>query len=169
VTLWIHATMRGHSPARVSPFGHLRLVTGAHPSPELFAVYHVLPRQLAPRHPPCALSSLSHMCYGDRDVLAFRYALVNVLRSVPRGVPPSTLGPTPRRTLPHGDEGIRTPDLCRAKAPLSRPELRPPVGLTRLERVTSRLSGECSNQLSYRPLQALSPQPTDGSHRLYGW
>jgi hypothetical protein len=34
-------------------------------------------------------------------------------------------------------------------------ELRPlflRVGLTRLEQVTSRLSGECSNQLSYRPV-----------------
>ena len=27
-------------------------------SPELIAVYHVLHRPLAPRHPPCALSSL---------------------------------------------------------------------------------------------------------------
>jgi hypothetical protein len=32
---------------------------GAHPSPELFAVYHVLRRQLTPRHPPYALCSLS--------------------------------------------------------------------------------------------------------------
>ena len=31
----------------------------AHTSPRLFAVYHVLLRQLTPRHPPCALSSLS--------------------------------------------------------------------------------------------------------------
>ncbi len=54
---------------------------------------------------------------------------------------------------PLGDEGTRTPDLCLAKAPLSRLSYVPllPVGLSRLERLTSRLSGECSNQLSYRP------------------
>ncbi len=43
-------------PIRISP-----AVAGAHPSPELNAVYHVLHRQLTPRHPPYALSSLSHM------------------------------------------------------------------------------------------------------------
>ena len=43
-------------PIRTSP-----AVAGAHPSPELNAVYHVLHRQLTPRHPPYALSSLSHM------------------------------------------------------------------------------------------------------------
>ena len=73
--------MRGHSPARVSPFGHLRLMTVAHPSPELFAVYRVLLRHLTPRHPPCALVAFP-MCCGEIDlsrVLAFcssdRYVL----------------------------------------------------------------------------------------------
>jgi hypothetical protein len=44
----------------VPPFGYLwilRLHTG---SPELFAVCHALLRLLAPRHPPYALSSLTH-------------------------------------------------------------------------------------------------------------
>ena len=44
-----------HAPQWVSPFGHLRLITAAHPSPELFAVYHVLHRRLTPRHSPYAL------------------------------------------------------------------------------------------------------------------
>ena len=68
---------------------------------------------------------------------------------------------------PCGDKGTRTLDLRLAKAPLSQlsyiPKpashfhlfsVSPPVGLTRLERVTSPLSGACSNQLSYRPVLA---------------
>ena len=53
-----------------------------------------------------------------------------------------------------GDKGIRTPDLRLAKAPLSQLSYIPwwRVGLGRLERSTSRLSGVRSNQLSYRPL-----------------
>ena len=37
-------------------------ISGSSPvssSPELFAAYHVLHRLLAPRHPPCALRSLT--------------------------------------------------------------------------------------------------------------
>ena len=46
-----------------------------------------------------------------------------------------------------------------ASAP--RPAGWPPaqVGLTRLERVTSPLSEECSNRLSYRPAAATAPRP----------
>jgi hypothetical protein len=54
--------------------------------------------------------------------------------------------------LSDGDEGIRTPDLLRAKQALSQLSYVPMplcVGQTRLELVTSRLSAECSNQLSY--------------------
>ena len=56
------------SPDRVPPFGYLwiyRLHTG---SPELFAVCHALLRLLAPRHPPYALSSLTHMKSRNRFV-----------------------------------------------------------------------------------------------------
>jgi hypothetical protein len=57
-----------------------------------------------------------------------------------------------------GDEGTRTPDLCLAKAPLSRLSYVPSrVGLTRLERVTSRLSGECSNQAELQTRTPLTP------------
>jgi hypothetical protein len=44
-----------YDPHWVSPFGHLGLLTAAHASSELFAVYHVLLRHLTPRHPPYAL------------------------------------------------------------------------------------------------------------------
>ena len=54
--------------------------------------------------------------------------------------------------LRYGDEGTRTPDLLRAKEALSHLSYIPfKVGLTRLELVTSPLSEERSNQLSYRP------------------
>ena len=45
-----------YDPDWVSPFGHLWLITAAHASPELFAVYHVLLRHCAPRHSPFALN-----------------------------------------------------------------------------------------------------------------
>jgi hypothetical protein len=53
---------------------------GAHPLPELFAVYHVLLRQLTPRHPPYALSSLSlHVIRRNGcSRVTFAYALVKV-------------------------------------------------------------------------------------------
>ena len=51
-----------------------------------------------------------------------------------------------------GDEGIRTPDLLRAREALSQLSYIPiKVGLTRLELVTFPLSEGCSNRLSYRP------------------
>ena len=46
-------------PMRVSPFRHLRLITGICPWPQLFAAYHVFHRLSVPRHPPCALSCLT--------------------------------------------------------------------------------------------------------------
>ena len=39
--------------------------TLADSSPKLFAVYHVLLRPLAPRHPPCALCSLIACAYRE--------------------------------------------------------------------------------------------------------
>ncbi len=54
-----------------------------------------------------------------------------------------------------GDEGTRTPGLCLAKAALSQLSYIPflgVVGLTGFEPVTPALSAQCSNQLSYRPI-----------------
>lgn len=71
-------------------------------------------------------------------LLAFTYSPI-----LPDVAPPRQAG---------GDGGTRTPDLRLAKAPLSQLSYIPlSVGLTRLERVTSPLSGACSNPLSYRP------------------
>ena len=66
-------------------------------------------------------------------------------------LPRQSTPPTTPRQVSLGDEGTRTPDLCLAKAPLSRLSYIPAVGLGRLELPTSRLSGVRSNQLSYRP------------------
>src|SRR5437763_1957211 len=46
-------------PAWVSPFGDPRVLMSVCGSPRLIAAYHVLHRLLLPRHPPCALSSLT--------------------------------------------------------------------------------------------------------------
>ena len=65
-------------PIRISP--DQRLLSGF---PELFAASHVLHRLLAPRHPPCALSSLtttirattlehSSAYYRDRTICSFQ-------------------------------------------------------------------------------------------------
>ena len=93
----------------------------AHTSPRLFAVYHVLLRQLTPRHPPCALSSLSPQVIRRR--VRSRVTLPMLLLSCP-GYHPVSATQLPlactHRIHPLGDEGTRTPDLCLAKAPLSR-------------------------------------------------
>ena len=69
-------------------------------SPELFAACCVLLRPLAPRHPPCALSSLIYAS-SLQDFFAF-----------------CSVFKVPSR-LPSGDEGVRTPDLLRAREALS--------------------------------------------------
>src|SRR5919198_405618 len=56
--LWIHRAVRGFYPRG---FPHSD-IPGSKPvcgSPRLIAAYHVLHRCLLPRHPPCALSSLT--------------------------------------------------------------------------------------------------------------
>src|SRR5208337_3875376 len=56
--LWIHRAVRGFYP---HGFPHSE-IPGSKPvcgSPRLIAAYHVLHRRLLPRHPPCALSSLT--------------------------------------------------------------------------------------------------------------
>src|ERR1700681_3842755 len=56
--IWIHRAVRGFYPRRF-PHSEIR---GSIPSlgpPKSFAACHVLHRLLLPRHPPCALSSLT--------------------------------------------------------------------------------------------------------------
>ena len=48
--------------------------------PRLFAAYHVLHRLLVPRHPPCALSSLTGHPFGACSLVTrFSYSVVNDL------------------------------------------------------------------------------------------
>jgi hypothetical protein len=107
-------------------------------SPKLIAAYHVFRRLLAPRHPPCALSSLTIKPFTPIQLSKSDYVLGRLKASPISG----------------GGERTRTDDLLRAKQALSQSELHPQrllVGLDRFELSTSRLSGVRSNQLSYRP------------------
>src|SRR3979411_2304030 len=78
--LWIHRAVRGVYPRGFSPSE----IAGSMPacgSPKLIAACHVLHRLLLPRHPPCALSSLTtkftqHTGRLRRPLLAFSYSLL---------------------------------------------------------------------------------------------
>ncbi len=149
-------------PIRKSP--DQSLLSG---SPKLFAASHVLHRLLAPRHPPCALSSLTTK---ELSVSRIRYPYAIVkdqldepglsrIRSAHRLAVDRT-HPTSRVTTSGADRS-RTDGLRLARAALSqlsyspiasrRPHHRNQVGLGRVELPTSPLSGVRSNQLSYRP------------------
>src|SRR5271165_7138466 len=56
--LWIHRAVRGFYP-RGFPHSEIPGSKPACGSPRLIAACHVLRRLLLPRHPPCALSSLT--------------------------------------------------------------------------------------------------------------
>jgi hypothetical protein len=63
------------------------------------------------------------------------------------------------QAFPDGDDGTRTRDIRLAKAALSQLSYIPfattrVVGLTGFEPVTPALSAQCSNQLSYKPIQS---------------
>ena len=124
-------------------------------SPELIAAYYVLHRLPVPRHPPYALSSF----------------LTSLVESVNTRLPCTDVK-EPRDRLAscwwRWPGSNRRPTACKAVALPA--ELHPPppgaarrlVGLTRLELVTSRLSGARSNHLSYRPAQSLRRSPPPG-------
>ena len=140
-----------------------------------------------PRHPPCALISLTYSrimsCFSTEELfeivfyplnffnwislissLLFRYSIFKEHLSL------SDIWS--HQVLFGGDEENRTPDPLLARQVLSQLSYTPMVlffkafsivfsfsfawknvvGLTRLELVTSRLSGVRSNQLSYRPI-----------------
>jgi hypothetical protein len=82
----------------------------AHGSPRLIAVFHVLHRHLAPRHPPYALSSLTQRDAEKLTFFHFSLSAIRLLRCfqlagrLPRrrldrpGRPPSFLGRPPHRS-----------------------------------------------------------------------
>ena len=59
VWLWIHHTSPGGFPGRF-PHSDISGSMDICSSPKLFAAYHVFHRLLVPRHPPCALSSITN-------------------------------------------------------------------------------------------------------------
>ena len=65
VTLWIHVTTTEVCSARF-PHSEISGSMDICSSPKLFAAYHVFHRLLVPRHPPCALSSLTR-CPSPRE------------------------------------------------------------------------------------------------------
>ena len=138
--LWIqHAVTRLHRAG----FPHSD-IPGSKPacgSPRLFAACYVLHRLSAPRHPPCALTSLTS------------FAVVNVL------------APQKADWWRWADSN-RRPPACKAGAlPLSYIPTNM-VGIGGLEPPTSRLSGVRSNQLSYTPT---NQRDSVSQNRTVGW
>ena len=62
-TLWIGVWMTGVCPAGF-PHSDISGSKDICSSPKLFAAYHVFHRLLVPRHPPCALSSLTRCLFA---------------------------------------------------------------------------------------------------------
>src|SRR6266850_3407003 len=156
-------------PIRKSP--DQSLLSG---SPKLIAARHVLRRLLAPRHPPCALSSLTtmqeHPCACTRRLPVHTIQLSKNSRRHPG----ATSLPSQLRVLaclstasavlreashsPSGADGHRTHDPQLAKPVLSQLSYSPiAMGLGRVELPTSPLSGVRSSQLSYRPTTRAYP------------
>ena len=119
-------------------------------SPQLIAACHVLLRPQAPRHSPCALSTLTpitssllltsarfRLSRSSWSNLAFLPAGKKMVEMI--GFEPTTSCLQSRRSPselhPHSNHGTLM------------------VGRSGFEPLTSRLSAACSNQLSYRPTQ----------------
>ena len=152
-----------------------------------------------PGHTPGRLCA--RVCHFPRIIRCSLPGSNPALRYAPHGLPitnlPITSIPSYRlpvyqhwpvlSSAPGGDEGIRTPDLLRAREALSHlsyipfqypgsdrerkgalpsPDL---VGLSGLEPLTTPLSEECSNRLSYRPnglqIQHCKFESTAKTHR----
>ena len=86
LTLWIGVRILEVYSSRF-PHSEISGSMGICPSPKLFAAYHVLHRLLVPRHPPCALFSITNLIRNavskdgiTRD-LASSY--LNLSRSIP--------------------------------------------------------------------------------------
>ena len=133
-----------------------------HNSPQLFAVVHVLPRPLAPRHPPYALRSLT-CCVCARQprscrtlltptaVLLYPIQFLMCHQCVLRFLPYSRPGTLPPAFRTSRRPGRRT--LLAAIAQLQHPCPLPPhdCGPAWTRTTDPALSAQCSNRLSYRP------------------
>ena len=129
--------------------------------PCLFAAYRVLHRLLAPRHPPYALVHLTYLrsfafvfanviCLNPKMLGSIHFKLIreansfNEVRTFVLTI--VSVNDKPLTAYLYGEfVFFAFLLLCSFQRSIM-------VGLTRLELVTSRLSGVRSNQLSYRPI-----------------
>ena len=83
--LWIHRAVRGFCP-RGFPHSEISGSMPACGSPKLIAACHVFLRRLLPRHPPCALSSLTTKFtqHTAASLGAFSYQLSAFSKTTPR-------------------------------------------------------------------------------------
>ena len=113
-------------------------------SSQLIAVNHVLRRLSVPRHPPCALFSLTllWLCFLDLIVISYFYAYpLRLLKTFCFLCLYRSLFYLAFVFLLFSFQGT---SLCQGLKPL--------VGSSGLEPPTSRLSGVRSNHLSYEPI-----------------
>ena len=154
--LWIHTTTAEVCSARF-PHSEISGSMDICSSPKLFAAYHVFHRLLVPRHPPCALISLTRLtsafAFGLRCIalhlLVFGFLLLIYLSVYPSDV----LIFSSLKILSFlFNMWFSRYMLGAINSTIA------PVGLSGLEPPTSRLSGVRSNRLSYKPF--LYPAPT---------
>ncbi len=94
--LWIQRKVTGLQPAGF-PHSEIRGSKGVCPSPRLIAAYHVLHRLLVPRHPPRALTCLSHS-RGSRVCLSILDLSVCLLDDrIPTATEAARADPNPLR------------------------------------------------------------------------
>ena len=126
------------------PHSDIRGSKPADGSPRLIAVCRVLHRLMVPRHPSCARIRLARYNLASRYVAILFKSSTSVFKDRKNGA----------AGLAGGGSRIRTGDILLAKQTLYQLSYTPEgdmVGLTRVELVTSSLSGTRSNQLSYKP------------------
>jgi hypothetical protein len=175
--LWIHRAVLGFCP---SGFPHSE-ISGSMPacgSPKLIAACHVLHRLLLPRHPPCALSSLTTKFTRHTQESPSPSAFGRQLKTIPN-TPFKSYGPsclliarqTPIRVFAPQQAKIQalikiyTPcnfaqSIQLSKIVLVKPAVRPSasglVPLTPPQRVWVLLNPECANSRS-PPTQCSAP------------
>ncbi len=95
--LCIQRTVTGRTPAGL-PHSDISGSKRVCRSPELIAAYHVLHRLLVPRHPPCALGSLTEP-FGARSALThlFRMWLSKIRRGLASARPERARAPLGQR------------------------------------------------------------------------
>ena len=130
--LCIQCRMTEHYLSRVSPFGNPRIKACLAANRGLSQPNYVLLRTLAPNHPPCTLTILTteiRFDFSDHTLgYWYHFCIIQLSKillasSLPAGAGSHRKCDGPYLLVhsgtPNGDEGIRTPDLLRAKQALS--------------------------------------------------